>query len=248
MPTALPLATDFTGASITEAQFKTAITSLHDYLSGLLGTTGVPTDALGALNALLAATVTKSAAYTVVATDKGKLIDCSATLTLSLTAAATLAAGFNFAVRNSGAGTVTLDPNASELIDGATTITIAPGESFLISCDGSGFKTVGRTGYPISIANGGTGQTTAAAALSALGGVSRDQMTTAVGSYCFARSDVIVAMDGTVSGANLHAVGLYIPSVSGSGYSNSSGTLSGTWRCCGSAAAASMSTLFQRIA
>ena len=79
MPTALPLATDFTGASITEAQFKTAITSLRDYLAGLLNTTGVGGDALLALNALFATTVTKSAAYTVVVADRGfddKLLRC----------------------------------------------------------------------------------------------------------------------------------------------------------------------------
>ena len=35
--TTLPPATDFTGASVTEGQFKTAMTSLRDYLSQLLG-------------------------------------------------------------------------------------------------------------------------------------------------------------------------------------------------------------------
>lgn len=49
MPTALPIATDFTGVAITEAQFKTAMTSLRDYLAGLLGTTGATADARTAL-------------------------------------------------------------------------------------------------------------------------------------------------------------------------------------------------------
>ena len=48
---ALPPSTDFTGAAVTEGGFKTAITGLRDYLSGLLGTTGVPADALAALGA-----------------------------------------------------------------------------------------------------------------------------------------------------------------------------------------------------
>jgi hypothetical protein len=38
---ALPPSTDFTGAAVTEAGFKTAITGLRDYLSGLFGTDGV---------------------------------------------------------------------------------------------------------------------------------------------------------------------------------------------------------------
>lgn len=66
MPTALPLATDFTGSAITESQFKTAITSLHDFLQGLLGTTGVVADAKTALQVSgqlqpIAATVAASA-------------------------------------------------------------------------------------------------------------------------------------------------------------------------------------------
>jgi len=88
----------------------------------------------------------KSTGYTVVAGDRGKLIDCDGTFTLSLTAAATLGAGFAFAVRNSGSGTITIDPNSTEQIDGAATITLGAGESCLVICDGAGFKTVGRAG------------------------------------------------------------------------------------------------------
>lgn len=46
---ALPPSTDFTGAGITEAGFKTAISSLRDFLSGLFSTTGTPSDARQAL-------------------------------------------------------------------------------------------------------------------------------------------------------------------------------------------------------
>ena len=49
MPTALPAATDFTGASVTEGQFKTALTSQRTFLADLLGTTGVAADARTAL-------------------------------------------------------------------------------------------------------------------------------------------------------------------------------------------------------
>ena len=40
MPTALPPAADFTGATVTEGQFKTALTSLRTFLAELLGADG----------------------------------------------------------------------------------------------------------------------------------------------------------------------------------------------------------------
>ena len=88
--------------------------------------------------------VAKSSAYTVVDDDFGMLIKATGTWSLALTAAATLADGFMFAVRNVGSGTITIDPNASEQIDGATTVALAAGEACMVYCDGSGFFTVGR--------------------------------------------------------------------------------------------------------
>lgn len=51
MPTALPPATDFTGAAVTEGQFKTALTSLRTFLAELLGADGSVATALGTLGA-----------------------------------------------------------------------------------------------------------------------------------------------------------------------------------------------------
>ncbi|MEY2656064.1 MAG: hypothetical protein RLZZ524_3092, partial [Pseudomonadota bacterium] len=144
--TALPPASDFTGASITEGQFKTAITSLRSFISELLGTSG--TDKLAAQTALgviLCDSLDKTGAYTVVAADKGKVINCTGAggWSLSLTAAATLADGFQFAVWNNSSGNITLDPNASETIDGATTKVLAAGKLAIVYCDGAKFVTVG---------------------------------------------------------------------------------------------------------
>lgn len=86
----------------------------------------------------------KSSGYTVVAGDFGKLFACSSTFTLALTAAATLGDGFFCSVRNTGSGTITIDPNGSEQIDGATTVALAAGQSCDLWCDGSAFYTVGR--------------------------------------------------------------------------------------------------------
>lgn len=163
MPT-LPSASSFTASGVTEADFKTQLTNLISYLSGLLDTPGTAISALQKLGALANAVLSKSAAYTVVAADRGKLIDCTTgTWTLSLTAAATLGS-FAFAVRNSGAGVITIDPNLSETIDGATTITLGAGESCIVVCDGTAFKTIGKTATPVAQAIEQVVSTTIAAA------------------------------------------------------------------------------------
>ena len=93
------------------------------------------------------ATAAKTAAYTVLAADRGKLIDAATgTWTLSLTAAATLGDNWFCYVRNSGTGIITIDPNAAEGIDGETTITLTAGQSCVLQCTGTAFKTVGRSG------------------------------------------------------------------------------------------------------
>jgi hypothetical protein len=97
----------------------------------------------GPLNSTMSSS--KTSAYTVAVSDYGTTIQCtSGTFTLTLTAAATLADGFAFAVRNDGTGYITIDPNSSELIDGAASIILTPGESCVVWCNGSAFKTIGR--------------------------------------------------------------------------------------------------------
>jgi hypothetical protein len=63
---------------------------------------------------------------------------CSATLTVNLPAAAS-SSGQVYNIKNIGSGTtITIDPNASETIDGATTYTLTTQyESVSIQCDGS---------------------------------------------------------------------------------------------------------------
>ncbi len=85
----------------------------------------------------------KSSGYTVIASDFQTLINCTSALTLTLTAVATLGDGFWFMARNSSAGSVVLDPNSTEQINGATTVTLYPGASALVYCSGSAWFTVG---------------------------------------------------------------------------------------------------------
>lgn len=86
----------------------------------------------------------KSANYPVVLTDRNKVLLCTNTITLSLTAAATLGNKFCVSIVNNGTGLVTIDPNGTETItfprqSAKTTIILVPGEGIDLYCDGSNF-------------------------------------------------------------------------------------------------------------
>lgn len=89
----------------------------------------------------------KAAAYTLVAGDTGKTIDCTATpWTLGLTTAPTLGDEFVAIVRNLGTGDLTIDPAGAELINNAASIVVKSGEVGIISCNGTSFSGVILTG------------------------------------------------------------------------------------------------------
>lgn len=77
------------------------------------------------------------------AADQGTLIDItSGTFSQTFTAAATLGSGWWLWYKNSGTGTVTLDPDAGELINGATTYEVPPLHTVLIQCTSTAFTVV----------------------------------------------------------------------------------------------------------
>lgn len=80
--------------------------------------------------------------------DYGRTFSATSTFTQTLTAAATLGDGWHCHYRNDGTGVITLDPNSSETMDGSTTLLLYRGESCTIVCDGTNFKTIGRTRRP----------------------------------------------------------------------------------------------------
>ena len=68
-----------------------------------------------------AGTITKAGTYTATSADRGKIIECTGSWTLSLPDAAAVSDGFALVIANTGSGAITLDPYASQTIDGQPT-------------------------------------------------------------------------------------------------------------------------------
>ncbi|MBY5727777.1 hypothetical protein HFO31_30460 [Rhizobium leguminosarum] len=83
----------------------------------------------------------KAGNYTALATDNNAVHRYTATATVTLTAAATLAANWHYTIIADGA-VVTIDPNAAELINGAGTLILQDGQTAFVFCDGSAFYAV----------------------------------------------------------------------------------------------------------
>lgn len=143
--TAIPESSDFTASTITEAQFKTALTNLISYLSGLLGTAGTAQDAAVALQMPLArGPEWVASSKTLTAADRGKVFGTPGGVTITLPPAATAGYGFVVAIKSMGDGTI-VDGYASELIDGSpVTITLNTGESTLLVCSSAEWWTLSR--------------------------------------------------------------------------------------------------------
>lgn len=169
--------------------------------ASLLGSGNVSTSTLVINN--------KTSAYTVVAEDNGTIINCtSGTFTVSLTAAATLGAGFNCWVWNTTTSSwmvITIDPNAGETIDGKATITLQRGEGLQIVCDGTNWQTGDKKamrGYAENLSSGATRA------------VASGDLSIAIGTAC------------TAAGVHSYAIGRAASATSL--YSGAIGTNSGT--------------------
>lgn len=115
-------------------------------VTSINGKTGAPILTATDVGATPAMSISnKTAAYTVVTGDLNKIINCtSGVFTVDLAAAATLGVGFSCWVWNTSASytdTITIDPNASETIDGVATLKLGRGEGVQIICDGVSWQT-----------------------------------------------------------------------------------------------------------
>lgn len=87
---------------------------------------------------------TFSVNYTAGTSDRAKaLVWTGGAGTLAFNSAPSLGGDWFINVRNSGTGDLTLDPNSSELINGAATLILAPGDSAIVVTDGLEFWTIG---------------------------------------------------------------------------------------------------------
>lgn len=79
----------------------------------------------------------KSGTYT--ATTNDRRVSCTNTWTLGLYACSGNSGEF-LIIKNAGTGVITVDPNGSETIDGATTLTLFAGNSLTIFCNGTSWE------------------------------------------------------------------------------------------------------------
>jgi hypothetical protein len=155
------------------------------------------------LNASASSTLTidnKTGAYTAVAGDNGKIINCtSGTFTVSLTAAATLGSGWNCWVWNTGTGVITIDPSASETVGGEATYVLRPGNGRQFACNGTAFllgaSSLPTAGLEVNY-DAAYGQSIASGSASI-----------AIGPNSTASGSGAIAVRGTASAANSVAVG-----------------------------------------
>ena len=120
-----------TGELVVDVQLIYGAGTYANWTIGVAGDRGVEGPPARAYRAI------KAANYTVSAGDHGKLIECTATLTLYLTAAATMTDGWFCYISNTGTGMVTIDPSGADMINGAATISLPAGYSTMLQCDGS---------------------------------------------------------------------------------------------------------------
>lgn len=98
---------------------------------------------LSTLDGLLFPSGVASAAATsnIAASQNGKLIKTTNTITLTLPAAATAGSDFLIGIKNTDGGTVTVDGNGSETIDGSATITLSDANAVvLLQSDGTNWQ------------------------------------------------------------------------------------------------------------
>ncbi len=90
-------------------------------------------------------TVSSAGSDSVIVSDRAttRVYEATGAVTCSLLGATTAGAGFFINISNQGTGVVTIDPNSTETIDGASTKDINPGESATLVCDGVKWVTIG---------------------------------------------------------------------------------------------------------
>jgi hypothetical protein len=183
----------------------------------------------------------KTAAYTVVEGDLGKVINCTAnSFTVSLTSAVTLGAGFTVSIKASGgtSSAITITPSGTEKIDGFSSLVLRGLEFITLVSTGSGWLTQkdtmfvatnGSSAYVRPIASGASavaiGSSASATNTNALAFGSRANAT---GGYSFAVGLSFNA-DTTASGQRSIAIGVNSSDAGSTSAGSSSIALGGSY-------------------
>jgi hypothetical protein len=149
--------------------------------------------------------------YTVKAEDYGQLVtfDNSAAVTVTLPSP-TAAAGFypfSFYASNLGTGTATLKPPGGVTINGASNLALVTGQTVFVVADGSNYQIVAggqnNLTLPVSVANGGTGASSAGAtAANNIGALAEASNLSDLASASSARSNLGLGALATLNQAN----------------------------------------------
>ena len=157
----------------------------------------------------------KTGAYTVVVGDLATIINCtSGTFTVSLTAAATLGAGFNVTIWNSSStatDVITIDPSGAETIEGQTTRILRRGEGMQIVCDGANWRTGNKKtmrGYAENFADSNAAPIASGSSAMALGvqSTASGGLSTAIGYTTSSTSTYATAIGVNSAGGGSQAV------------------------------------------
>ena len=131
-----PPSDDGTASAANRVKYATVKDKLADPVKNLADAIDDATaTAFGSL--LLNGRTAKTTTYTVTTGDYGKVVACTGTFTVNLPAAATADSGFAVIVQNVSTGTITIDGDGSETINGSETFILGPQRTIVLQSDGS---------------------------------------------------------------------------------------------------------------
>jgi hypothetical protein len=109
--------------------------------AGATGATGA-TGAAGSDGAFVGTESIKTNDYTVLSSDRGGILiaNKATSITFNLTAVASIGSNFMCMIKNIGVGSLTIDPNGAETIDGNSTLVLTTGQAAFITGNGTVFR------------------------------------------------------------------------------------------------------------
>ena len=131
-----PPSDDGSATATNQLQWSKHKTKLTDPLKTAIES--INTNSIAGFAKRLGSTISEHAvSYQILPTDQGKFFRGTATLTFTLPAVADAGEGLPLVIVNTGTGVVTIDGNASELINGDVSLALAENEAALLTTDGS---------------------------------------------------------------------------------------------------------------